>query len=658
MERFRRPRASLSLSFILVVVGEVEREMVGFPPEALPYRAEFVGSEKCGACHAEHFRQHETHPMVLTGRAVTAKNLGTWFSDERLKKPVAWRANDVPHYRTDPDGVVLASGSRSVLVGAVLGSGARGFTPIAAEGGRTIRELRLSFSAPHESWLMTPGSDRDRDPLGTPDSAEQSRECLECHGTLLAWRNDVLDFGESSFGVQCERCHGPGSAHLEAVQAGNPSAIFNPGALRADQQVQFCGECHRQPFDIDPLDVMSRQPSMARHAGAGLMLSECFRRSPRDNTITCLDCHDPHDSRKSSEVFRASCLRCHGTPERDHRTQPIASTADCVSCHMPVEQTNIYGLGFTDHWIRRPDSQPPLDSFERQEYLEYLEDGFRRGSQKRDLGPEKKAKLGVGLAEIQFARGSYDNALLTLRDALSGSPSYAQRLRAAALFRQAARLPEAIEVLGKAIETEPDPEEAYYQQGELLQLQGKLDEAASRYRQAIELNPDSAVAHNSLGSVLGSQGRFEEALPYFHKALELNSEYPQARSNLGLALQKLGRLDEARRELEAALEARADWPVAQNALARILATHPDPSGRDPQKAVQLADRAAELTAYENPAILDTLAAAYASAGQFERATAVAEEAIRLATDAALAEDIRARLNLYKAKMPYVETSRD
>jgi Flp pilus assembly protein TadD len=127
---------------------------------------------------------------------------------------------------------------------------------------------------------------------------------------------------------------------------------------------------------------------------------------------------------------------------------------------------------------------------------------------------------------------------------------------------------------------------------------------------------------------------------------------------MGLALQRLGRLDEARLQFEQALEVKPDWPLAQNALARILATHPDANRRNPMEAVRLADRAAELTGYENPVILDTLAAAYASAGHFEKAAAVAEEAIRLASESALLEQLRARLNLYREKKPYVEAPRN
>ncbi len=281
--------------------------------------------------------------MAKTGRAVTSDNADVWFSAERLRKPMAWRAADAPRYRTTPEGVFLDAGNQSVRVDAVLGSGSRGFTPIAAGNGRTLRELRLSFSSLHDTWLMTPGSELDRDPLGESDSEEQSGECLGCHATSLVWTNDILDLKESELGIQCERCHGPGSAHLESVQSGNPSAIFNPGSLGADRQVEFCGQCHRQPFDIDPLDVMSRHPSMVRHAGASLMMSECFRRSPKESTITCLDCHDSHDRGISADRFRASCMRCHSAPERDHRSQTISATANCVSCHMPVEEKTFMG---------------------------------------------------------------------------------------------------------------------------------------------------------------------------------------------------------------------------------------------------------------------------------------------------------------------------
>ena len=86
-----------------------------------------------------------------------------------------------------------------------------------------------------------------------------------------------------------------------------------------------------------------------------------------------------------------------------------------------------------------------------------------------------------------------------------------------------------------------------------------------------------------------------------------------------------------------------------------MASHPDAEVRDGAQAVRLAERACELEDYKAPASLDTLAAAYAEVGQFEQAVKTAQRAGKLAHKAGmkrLAEDIQARMELYKAKRAY------
>jgi hypothetical protein len=56
---------------------------------------------------------------------------------------------------------------------------------------------------------------------------------------------------------------------------------------------------------------------------------------------------------------------------------------------------------------------------------------------------------------------------------------------------------------------------------------------------------------------------------------------------------------------------------------------PNPKVRDPAEAVRLAAHAAELTAHKDPVVLDVLAAAYAAAGEWDRATSTAETAMAL-----------------------------
>jgi len=83
---------------------------------------------------------------------------------------------------------------------------------------------------------------------------------------------------------------------------------------------------------------------------------------------------------------------------------------------------------------------------------------------------------------------------------------------------------------------------------------------------------------------------------------------------------------------------------------------PDRALRDAQAAVRLAERACELTGYRNAEALDTLAAAYASAGEFERAVETAERALAATGDGTgpAAAAIRERLALYRAGGVFIE----
>ncbi len=104
-----------------------------------------------------------------------------------------------------------------------------------------------------------------------------------------------------------------------------------------------------------------------------------------------------------------------------------------------------------------------------------------------------------------------------------------------------------------------------------------------------------------------------------------------------------------------ALQLKPNWVEANNKLAWILATIEDEKLRNPAKAVQLAERACELTDYKQPEVLDTLGVAYAAVGRFTDARKTAKQAIETARKAKqekLAEDIQSRLELYKANKIY------
>jgi Flp pilus assembly protein TadD len=93
---------------------------------------------------------------------------------------------------------------------------------------------------------------------------------------------------------------------------------------------------------------------------------------------------------------------------------------------------------------------------------------------------------------------------------------------------------------------------------------------------------------------------------------------------------------------------------AVNGLGWLLATCADSEVRDGRDAVTFAQKAVSATNRKDPSILDTLAAAYAEAGQFAKAVSVQNEAIGLNQDATLKEGMTKRLKLYESNSPYRE----
>ena len=97
--------------------------------------------------------------------------------------------------------------------------------------------------------------------------------------------------------------------------------------------------------------------------------------------------------------------------------------------------------------------------------------------------------------------------------------------------------------------------------------------------------------------------------------------------------------------------------MAMNELARFIAVDPKITAYNPYKAIQLAKEACKITHYSDPGNLDTLAVAYAAAGNFSKAIEITEKALELcqASDQETPKkELESRLALYKAGKPYVE----
>jgi two-component SAPR family response regulator len=91
-----------------------------------------------------------------------------------------------------------------------------------------------------------------------------------------------------------------------------------------------------------------------------------------------------------------------------------------------------------------------------------------------------------------------------------------------------------------------------------------------------------------------------------------------------------------------------------------LATAPESSVRDGDKAVELARHANEIASNKDLDILDTVAAAYAEAHRFGEAVQTARQAIQLAESSGQQErltQLNSELQLYQTGQPFHREAR-
>ena len=591
-----------------------------------------AGSDVCAGCHGDIADAQAEHPMARTAAPLTPANAGRWFGEARLGAPSAWRSGPTgsvrPTWRRVDGGVALAGTGAAAAVAAVFGSGLRGETPVSFEGGGRMRELRLSWSHGLGAWIETPGSEDDADPLGDVDPPALTVECIACHATTVRWERGVPDAAASEWGVRCERCHGPGAAHAAGWEEGAPRAIFNPGALASDAQVRFCAQCHRQPTDFEPLEVLRRDRSLARHAGASLMMSACYRESAAAGPVACLECHDPHQ--RDADVgarARASCLRCHEDPAGEHLYERVSAASDCVRCHMPVREEVFPGAAFTDHWIRVDGTPPAPDSPAAARDRVWLRDLHEHRLAEAADTPRHASRLRIGLGELLAAEGTNDAAFEALDEGIAGEPRYQDLLKAAALYRVGARFARAEEALARATALEPDAAQAFFDLGDLRIERGDAANAVAVLETANRLQPASPVILARLAEAYRTASRLDEARSAALAAIGTDRDRPEAWLALGRVHRARRSVGEAAAALREANRLAPRWPPALEALARLLALDPDEAVRDAETARELADRWAAMDGYGNPASLEVLAAAAAAAGDFDFAVRTAERAL-------------------------------
>jgi tetratricopeptide (TPR) repeat protein len=534
----------------------------------------YAGSQACQNCHADQF---ETYLDTAHSRAMSEVIPDQEPPDATFEHGPSgrrYRAARRDGRLTHAESLLLGDGSEFAQVSLALryrvGSGHFGRTYLCDGGGDFLVESPLTWYEPTRTWGMSPGYDNSQHQAFTrlvPAS------CLFCHvgqfetSTASDFRVKLV---EKSIG--CERCHGPGQAHVDHFTAGQGAEdqadpmIVNPRRLPRKLSEAVCQQCHLQgdirvpARDVRMVDYRPGLPLekfrcefRLRSPGNTMKIvghveqmwqSACYRQT---ETLTCVTCHDPHARvlpADRAKHYRSICLACHENRncKLPQATREAKSANDCVACHMPDSATEVPHVAFTHHHI----GIHPL--------------GIQPGEADSEPIPLPLSDLSQ-LSDADQKRAealAWYRLLLRVRLAPQSPSAQSAGARVDKLLRQVPH--EAVDV------------HVELARAELRLNRGDTVGAAEAAERALEFEnrgtDEQARALVVLGSIEFGQDRFEEARDRFAKLVQLGRN---ARDwfYLGLCENNCGRERAAIRALEKSLEIDPSSSGTYEALAAI-----------------------------------------------------------------------------------------
>ena len=576
--------------------------------------ASYVGIDACKTCHAD---KYETFVQAQMGRSFAAATLSNSVADFDNPAPVYDPHSDfyyqafhkeealfIMEYRLSGRDTVF---KRIEQIDYIVGSGQHTNSHIRNVNGY-LYQMPLTWYAQDGKWDLPP---KFEDGNNTRFDRPIPLQCMTCHNAMPAFvPGSENRYTAVPFGIDCERCHGPGSIHVREKQAGHvvditteiDYTIVNPGKLPIDLQFDICQRCHVQgaavfkdgksSLDFRPglplADVENvfwpryadslQQFIMASHPDR-LKLSPCFQQSHADDAyppLTCITCHNPHVSIETlgEDHYRQVCQSCH-TPERvnectEDETLRARQDDNCVACHMPVSGSeDIPHVRITDHFIRNPG---------------------RAASQllsPEEIAAQKKFVRLASLLETAPAAQEVAQGYLTYYEEVTNHPGF---LDSAAVYlekaqqstsQQAVAAPlirlwfwqeeyDAIIRLAQTLDEQTigDPW-TLYRIGEAFEATGRSREAIHYHALAVSLAPEHLRFLNKLASAYGADGQLNAALSIFDDILEANPTFDEAFNNRGFTRVVWGDLQGAEEDFLAALALNPDDPSYLGNIASL-----------------------------------------------------------------------------------------
>ncbi|HTQ37556.1 MAG TPA: tetratricopeptide repeat protein, partial [Pirellulales bacterium] len=273
------------------------------------------------------------------------------------------------------------------------------------------------------------------------------------------------------------------------------------------------------------------------------------------------------------------------------------------------------------------------------------------------LEPDKTGYL-INRADIWAAKREWDKAIDDLNEVVrrDDNPGFAL-LKRGYIWSQRKEPDKALadfnEALSKDLDDTLKAEVLSYRAG-LYMDQHETEKAMADFGEALKLNPRNPTVFVLRGNAYAEQKNFKQAIADFTAALWLDSDDPDIYDARGDAFVRNAEWHAAIADFQKAIKLAPDRAQPHNELAWILATCPEDKFRDGKTAVEEAKKAAELTDNKDAAIIDTLAAAYAENGDFDKALELQKKAVDLETDEKTKVDMKTRLDLFQQHKPYRE----
>jgi tetratricopeptide (TPR) repeat protein len=252
----------------------------------------------------------------------------------------------------------------------------------------------------------------------------------------------------------------------------------------------------------------------------------------------------------------------------------------------------------------------------------------------------------------EMDKGDYPAAIEFFQKSLKTSPK--NGVACLGMARAYVRLQEwdkALESANKAVEYSPHSAAAHAQRGVVFKSTGHTEKALKDLIRATELNPHYAWAYAHIADVWMNQQDLGKSLTNINRALALKPDFRDALRLRAVILTRSKKCREAHEDFDRLEKLQPpDARFLQDKAWSLLACSEE-SSRDAPKALELAQRAYDLSEGKDGRVLETLAEAYFQNGQPEKASEWQRKAIELETqrcpDGVCVEEMRKRLEKYQ-----------